>query len=154
ERRPFATGRRPHAAPAEAIYHAAVWRRRVFQVLVGLLDHLLVHRDAGVAAGPQRLHLRDGDRAFVLVVAVHLGGVEPPPLCGLGRADVLGGAGEDVLQLLPALTVILLAVDRSEKERGEAVAVHVAPGLGGVIRIADEPVATAALHAAFHEPVG
>src|SRR5207247_1570550 len=83
--------------------------------------------------------------AFVLVVAVDLGGVEPAALRRLGGGNVLGGAGEDVFQLLPALAVIFLAVDRRQEERGKAVTVHVAAGLGGVIVIADKTLTAAAL---------
>src|SRR5262249_32862075 len=148
--RTFAADRGPHAAPAQAVHHAAIRRRRILQVVVRLLDYLLVDRDAGVAAGPQRLHLRNGGPAVVLVVAVHLGCVEPAALGGLSGADVLRGPRQDVFQFFPALAVILLAIDTGEKERGEAVPVHVAAGLGGVVGITDESVAAAALHAAFH----
>src|SRR5262249_2632329 len=133
---------------------AAAVGRGVLQVVVRLLDDGLGDGDAGVARRPQRLRLRDRHRPLVLVVAVLGGGVEPAALGGLGVADVLDGPGEDVLGLGRAVRVGLVVVDAGQKVRGEAVAVHVAAGLGRVVGVADEAVAVGALHAALHEPVG
>src|SRR5262249_45615314 len=127
--RALAADRRPRAAAAEAVDDAAAVGRGVLQVVVRLLDDGLGDGDAGVARRPQRLRLRDRHRPLVLVVAVLGGGVEPAALGGLGVADVLDGPGEDVLELGPAVLVVLVAVDAGQKERGEAVAVHVAAGL-------------------------
>src|SRR5262249_4021499 len=144
---------RPLRARAEAVVHGPVGTRALFQILVGFLDGLLGHRDAGVAGGAERLHLRDRDRAFVVVAAFGLGDVIPATAAGLRRDGVLDAARENVLELLAALAVLFIAVDAGEKQEAEAVAVHVAPSLGGVIRIADEPIAAAALHAPFHQPI-
>src|SRR5262249_27757298 len=140
QRRPFPPRRRPGAAAAEAVHHAAALRRRVLQVVLGLADELQRHLDAGVLGGPQRLHLGHGHRALVAVVAVLRRGVVPAALRGLGLADVVHAAGNDVLQLLAALLVALVAVDRRQEHDREAVAVHVAVGLLAVLEVADQPV--------------
>src|SRR5262249_3652115 len=137
----------------QAVDDAPAVGGRVLEVVLGLLDDVLRDRDAGVAAGAQGLDLGDRHRPLVLVGAVGLGGVEPAALRGLGVADVLDGPREDVLEAVAALLVLLVAVNGGEEQRGEAVAVHVAAGLGRVVGVADQAVAVALL-AAVHQPLG
>src|SRR5262249_20341857 len=114
---------------------------------------LLWHRDARVAAGAECLNLSNRHRAFVLIVSILGGSVEPTALRGLGITDVLHGTREDVLEFLAAILVVLIAVDGRKEERAEAVAVHVATGLGGVLQLTDQAVAGTAPLTLFHEPV-
>ena len=62
--------RRPAAAPLGTVLHAAVGQRAFADVVDGLVDDFLGHGNAGVAAAAQPLHLGDGGRAFVEIVAV------------------------------------------------------------------------------------
>ena len=67
----------------------------------------------------------------------------------LGVARELGGARQDVFELAAAFAFFLFAVDAGEEEQGVAVAVHVAAGLAGDVRVAEHAVG----HAAGHEPI-
>src|SRR5262249_20991431 len=137
------------AAAAEAVDDAALGVGAVGQVLDRLVDDLLGHDDAGVAGGAQGLQLGDGDRALVEVAAVGRGDVAPAAAVGLGLAAELDGARQDVFHLLAAVAVFLFAVDAGEEHEGEAVPVHVAAGLAGVVGVADQAVGLAA----DHEPI-
>src|SRR5262249_12614182 len=141
--------RRP-AAVGQAVDDAAAVGGAVFQVFVGLVDNALGNDDAGVPGRPQRLHLGDGDRAFVEAAAVGAGDVAPAAARRLRLTGESDGARQNAFQLLAPFAVFLLAVNLREEEQGEPVAVHVPARLGGVVRVADEAVALAA----FHEPIG
>src|SRR5262245_39649753 len=80
------------AAPGQAVLHAALVVGAVLEVLDAVLDRLARDDDAGVARGAQGLHLRDGDRALVEVVAVLRADVAPAATVRLRVARVLGGA--------------------------------------------------------------
>src|SRR5262245_54198521 len=77
QRRPLTAHGSAHAAASQAVDHATVLRCRVLEVLAGLLDDVLGHRDAGILAGTQRLDLGDGHGTLILVMPVDLRGVEP-----------------------------------------------------------------------------
>src|SRR5262245_44073497 len=140
------------AAAAEAVDHAALGVGGVGQVLDRLVDDFFRHHDAGVAGGPDRLELGDRHRALVEVAAVGRRHVAPATAAGLGPAAELHRPRQDVLQLLAAVAVLLLAVDRRQEEQGEAVTVHVAAGLAGVVGVADQAVGLAADHQPIDGP--
>src|SRR5262249_50436968 len=77
------------AAPAgEAVDDAALGVGRFLQILDAPVDDLLGHDDAGVAGGADGLHLRDRDRAFVEIAAVHGRHVAPAAAVGLRLARI------------------------------------------------------------------
>src|SRR5262249_41049978 len=102
--------------------------------------------------GAQGLQLGDGHRSLVIIAALGPGHVIPAALRGLGVGSVLGRPGEDVLEFGAPVFLLLLAIGRGQKQHGEAVAVHVAAGLAGVVGVADQPVPVALLTAG-HQPV-
>ncbi len=75
-------------------------------------------------------------------------------------AGELAGGGDDLLEFLAALVVVLLPVDGGKEEEGEAVAVHVAAGLAGPGGVDEESVGLGPGYAGvvpvgfFHEPPG
>ena len=109
-------------------------------VVHGLVDDLLGHGDAGVAAAAQALHLRDRGRAFVEAVAVLGADVAPAAGRRLGLAGELHGPREHVDQFRAAVGVFFLAEHLREEEHREAVAVGVAVVAR---RIADQAVGAA-----------
>ena len=127
----------PAAAALGAVLHAAVGQRAVVDVLHGLVDDLLRHGNAGVAAAAQPLHLRDRGRAFVETVAVLGADVAPAAGRRLGLAGELHGPGQHVDQLCAAVLVFLLAQHLREEQHREAVAIGVAVVAHG---IADQAV--------------
>src|SRR5438128_5798157 len=148
--RGLAAAHGPAAGLRQAINHAAVVRGGVFQVLDRLVDRALGHGYAGVLGGAERLHLRHRDRALVGVMAVGGRGVIPTAPGGLSLADKTDRPCQHILELAAAVVVFLLAVALGQEERAEAVAIHVATGLGGDVGIGQQTVALATIH----EPVG
>ena len=65
-------------------------------------DCLTGDGNAGIFGRLQRLHLNDGRRDRVEIVAFHLGGVVPASLGRLGLDDVLDRPGENIVELCPA----------------------------------------------------
>src|SRR5439155_6044956 len=142
----------PAAGLGQAVNDAARFGGRVLQVLHALVDDALGNGDAGVLGGPQGLHLRDGNRALVHVMAVGRRGVIPAAARRLRPAGEFDRSGQDVLEPAAAVVVLLLAVDRNQEEKGEAVAVHVAARFHGIVGIGQEAVALAALHEPIDGP--
>jgi hypothetical protein len=87
----------------------AVGQRAAVNVGDRLVDDLPRHRDAGVAAAAEPLHLRDRGGALVEVVAVLGAHVAPAAVLRLGPARELDGPGEHGDELLAASLVLLLA---------------------------------------------
>ena len=133
----------PAAAPLRAVLHAAVGQRAGVDVGDRLVDDLPRHRDAGVAAAPQSLHLRDGGRALVEVVGVLGAHVAPTAVFRLRAAGKHHRLGEHADEFLPSPLVFFLAEHLGEEEHREAVAVGVAV-VG--LRVADQAVGTRATH--------
>ena len=117
--------------------HAALGQRAILDVLHRLVDDLLGHGDAGVAAAAQSLNLRDRGRAFVEAAAVLGADVSPAAGLRLGLAGELHGPREHVDQLRAAVLILLVAEHLRKKQHRETVAVRVAVVAH---RIADQPV--------------
>src|SRR5262249_40811195 len=126
------------AAAGDGIGHAALGTRAVLKVLHSLVDDLLGDDDARVAAGTERLYLGDGDGALVKAAAVGAGHVAPAAPRRLGLAREVDGAGQDILQVAAALSVLLFAEDECQKEQGVAMVMHVAAA--HAVERADETV--------------
>src|SRR5205823_10750943 len=99
------------AAVGQAVDDAAAGRGALLEVVVGVVEDFLGDDDAGVAGGPQPLHLGDGDGAFVEAVAVGRRDVAPAAAVGLGLAAEIDRLGQNLFELLAALAVFFFAVD-------------------------------------------
>jgi hypothetical protein len=109
------------AALSGAVGDAAVGVLRLVDVLHRLLDRLLGHLDAGVPAGPERLELRDRDRALVRARARL---VVPAPLGALRLRREPDRTRQGVVDAPAHLQAALSAVHLGQGEHAEAVAVH------------------------------